>query len=207
MVSELKGRPEDIGTKAFRHVREQLQRIHKANPDSRFVYLMALQKDNVIFLADAEPVGSKDYSAPGDIYADVSPWLHLALTKGIPFTEGPWADTWGEWVTGCAPIINPATGHIIAVLGIDINARNWLTAVARYRWFGIAISTLVLGIVVMLILGMYFQGRSNLRITQYNRELNDELTKRKLAEEALRESQRSLAEIIEFLPDATFVID
>jgi PAS domain-containing protein len=133
--------------------------------------------------------------------------LHLALTKGIPFTEGPWADTWGEWVTGCAPIINPATGHIIAVLGIDINARNWLTAVARYRWFGIAISTLVLGIVVMLILGMYFQGRSNLRITQYNRELNDELTKRKLAEEALRESQRSLAEIIEFLPDATFVID
>ena len=59
----------------------------------------------------------------------------------------------------------------------------------------------------MLILGMYFQGRSNLRITQYNRELNDELTKRKLAEEALRESQRSLAEIIEFLPDATFVID
>ncbi|MFZ2445604.1 MAG: DUF3365 domain-containing protein [Syntrophobacteraceae bacterium] len=40
-----------------------------------------------------------------------------------------------------------------------------------------------------------------------NEHLKSELTERKRAEEALKESQRQLADIINFLPDATFVID
>jgi PAS domain S-box-containing protein len=194
-ILKLKGLPADSGTEAFTHVREQLKRIHEANPDSRFVYLMALKKGNVIFLADAEPVGSKDYSAPGDIYKEASPWLIRALTTGTPFTEGPLADAWGEWVTGWAPIMNPATGQVIAVLGMDISAKQWNAAVSRYQWFGMVITALVLGVMVVLVLGMYFQRRSNLQIAHYNRELNEELAKRKLVEKALREQERKISSV------------
>lgn len=37
--------------------------------------------------------------------------------------------------------------------------------------------------------------------------IGDDVTERKMAEEALKDSKRRLAEIIDFLPDATFVID
>ena len=40
-----------------------------------------------------------------------------------------------------------------------------------------------------------------------NEKLRVEIAERKRADDALRRSQRRLADIIEFLPDATFVID
>lgn len=206
-VLKLKGQPADTGTAAFTHVRERLKRIHQANPDSRFVYLMALKKGKVTFLADAEPALSPDYSAPGDIYLEAPPGAYRIFTAHSSLVEGPYQDKWGAWVTGLSPLVDPATGQVIAILGIDINARQWFQAVSRYRWFGIAVTLLVLGIVVMLLSGMYFQRRSHLQTAHYNRELNEELVKRQQAEEALKESQRSLTEIIDFLPDATFVID
>jgi hypothetical protein len=156
-VSKLKGQSVDIGTSNYKRLREQIQRIQRAIPHSRFVYLMALKKNKVIFLVDAEPIGSKDYSAPGDVYKEASPELYRALTKGMPFTEGPLADAWGEWVTGFAPIINPATGQVIAVIGLDLGAKQWNASVARYQWFGMAVTTLVLGIMAILIWSIYFQ--------------------------------------------------
>jgi PAS domain S-box-containing protein len=44
-------------------------------------------------------------------------------------------------------------------------------------------------------------------LMRLNQELQTEITERKRAEEALRESQRRLSDIVEFLPDATLVID
>jgi|GEM_PF-1342280 len=44
-------------------------------------------------------------------------------------------------------------------------------------------------------------------LTRANQELQKEITERILAEEALKESERRLADTIDFLPDATFVID
>ncbi|MFA6985617.1 MAG: hypothetical protein WC213_05385, partial [Arenimonas sp.] len=62
-VAALRGRPDDAGTAAFVAVRSQLKRLHAANPDFRFVYLMrpvADKPDQLVFLADAEPVDSPD---------------------------------------------------------------------------------------------------------------------------------------------------
>ncbi len=49
--------------------------------------------------------------------------------------------------------------------------------------------------------------RALAELRMLNERLENEITERKLAEEALKESQKSLANIIDFLPDATLVID
>jgi len=185
-VRKLQGNPSDIGTKAFDQVREQLQKIRQVDPDSRFVYLMAKKKDQVIFLADAEPPESEDYSPPGEVYREAPPGLQQIFFQGTPITEGPYHDRWGVWVTGLAPIRDSRTGQVIAVLGIDLNAARWLASVSRYRVFCIALTALVSGIIALLLVGIYFQGRFSARINRLNQDLQQELRERERAEQSLR---------------------
>jgi diguanylate cyclase (GGDEF)-like protein/PAS domain S-box-containing protein len=185
-IRKLRGNPSDIGTEAFDHVRKQLQKIRGANPNSRFVYLMGWQKDRIVFLADAEPPESKDYSAPGEVYKEASPALYRIFSQGKPFTEGPYQDHWGVWVTGHAPLIDSRTGQVIATLGIDFRADQWLASVSRYRWFSIALTALVAGIMALLLIGIHFQGRFSSRIKHLNQDLERELEERRRAEQGLR---------------------
>ncbi|MDA3970305.1 MAG: hypothetical protein PF442_03040 [Desulfobulbaceae bacterium] len=125
LVASLSAEPTDTNNPNIKAVRSQLLRMKKANSDSRFVYLMAKQVDNIVFLADAESPDSEDYSKSGDVYAEASPRLHAIFNNGKPFTEGPFEDKWGIWVSGHAPIIDPETNKVIAIIGIDIDANNW----------------------------------------------------------------------------------
>jgi diguanylate cyclase (GGDEF)-like protein/PAS domain S-box-containing protein len=185
-IRKLRGNPADIGTEAFDRVREQLQKIRRANPKSRFVYLMNRKNDRIIFLADAESPESEDYSKPGEEYKEASPELHRIFPRGKPFTEGPYRDRWGVWVTGLAPLVDFKTGQIVAVLGIDVNAEQWLASVSRYRGFSIALTTLVTGIFALLLIGIYSQGRFSSRIKHLNQNLEQELGERRRAEQGLR---------------------
>jgi len=206
-VFTLANQPSMPETADFRQVRDQLRRIKAANTDARFVYLLVLKKDQVVFLADAEPASSLDYSAPGDVYFDAPPGIYSIYATRTALVEGPYVDKWGEWITGLAPVIHPATGQVIAVLGIDINARHWLASISRYRWFGIAIALLVLGIVAVLVWGIYAQRRSQQRIDQYNQELLKELAKRMMAEDELQESEQRFRDLFNNSPDPCWLVD
>jgi len=186
VVRKLQGNQSDIGTKAFSKVRGQLQKIHWSNPDTRFVYLMAEKNSRVIFLADAEPPESKDYSPPGEVYREASSELHRVFSHGKPFIEGPSRDRWGVWVTGLAPLWDLHTGQVIAVLGIDVNAKRWQAGVSRYRAFSIALTVLVSGILALLLAGIYIQGQYGTRIDRLNQDLQQELIERERAEQGLR---------------------
>lgn len=186
VVRKLQGSQSDLGTRAFSQVREQLRKIHWSNPNTRFVYLMGEKNNQVIFLVDAEPPESKDYSPPGEVYREASPELHRIFSHGNPFVEGPFRDHWGVWVTGLAPIWDLRTGQVVAVLGLDVNAKRWQAAVFRYLGFSIALTVLVSGILALLLVGIYVQGRYSTRIDGLNQDLLQELKERKRAEQGLR---------------------
>ncbi len=142
-VASLKGGPEDVDTRAFQQARESLQQLRAAIPQSRFAYLMALRDGRVVFLADAEPQDSPDYSAPGSVYKEASPTLLSVFESKTATTEGPLEDSWGVWVSGLVPVFNRQTGDVAAVFGVDISAEQWQANVARFRWLGIGISAFI----------------------------------------------------------------
>lgn len=185
-IAALEKSAQDAGTAVFESIRAQLRRIRSVNADARFVYLMGRKNGDLVFLADSEPPDSPDYSSPGDVYAEeVAGLLHVFAT-GKPLIEPPYQDRWGAWVTGLAPVIDPRTGETIAVLGVDVKADRWLSGVAGYRWFAIALTLLVTGIAAMALLGTYMQARFNRRTFSLNRELAAELAERKVVEERLQ---------------------
>jgi diguanylate cyclase (GGDEF)-like protein/PAS domain S-box-containing protein len=185
-VALLHGTREDIGSEAFAEVRAHLQRIHEVNPDFRFVYLMRTDaKGQLVFMADAEPENSKDYSAPGDIYDGPAEVILQVLKTGTATVQDPTRDRWGYWVTGLAPV-EDRQGRVLALLGMDMNASDWLAGKARYRNFALTISGLALALVVIFLIGTRMQQRTRLHIESINALLARELTERGRVQEDLR---------------------
>ena len=168
--------------------------IRSTDPLIRFVYVLGQRPDGtVFFFIDSEPPESEDYSPPGQMYPEASATLLNTFTTGMETTEGPDADRWGTWVSGLVPITDPQTGEIIAVLGTDVDARDWTVQII------IASAPAVIAMLLLLLLLLIFY-----YVLQRNERERQILT---ASEAAIKESERRLTDIINFLPDATLVID
>nr|WP_315990012.1 PDC sensor domain-containing protein [Desulforamulus aquiferis] len=141
-VLTLTGTGADFNNPYFEQLRNQLAAIRSANTQSRFVYLLQLRRGEIIFLADGEPLYSNDYSPPGQVYEETSDAVIASFISGQPFIEGPIQDRWGTWISGHAPI-KTSEGKVIALLGIDIDAKNWPAKIAVYRLVAITTTLLV----------------------------------------------------------------
>lgn len=175
-IATLKGGDEDRGTRAFQQTRESLQLLRSAIPRSRFAYLMAVRDDKVIFLADAEAEDSPDYSPPGTVYPEATPALRRIFETKTARTEGPLSDSWGVWVSGLVPVLDPMTGNTVAVFGVDISAAHWQVSVSRFYWLGIAISGFVACLIVLFGLLIYRQYRLGAMLVTANRIVEDSTT-------------------------------
>ena len=196
LVGLLTGSSADIGSQQLEIVRGQLRRIHSAIPNARFVYLVTLRDDNIVFLADAEPTDSPDYSPPGQIYTEAPEAFRHAFSSPIPLAHGIYHDRWGDWITGISAVHLPSGGPTRAVLGVDVSAHDYLLGVADYRHFAIAIVGLFFTNVVLFTIVFIMMRR-------FNRRLRNDLTR-------LHEAQARLkldAAVIESSAEGVMVTD
>lgn len=184
-IASLSGSSFDEGTQSFDIIRGQLKRIKSSSPRNHFVYLMGKSGDDIYFIADAEEPGSRDYSAPGDIYEGDSEDLHNIFKDGVGFVEGPMTDKWGAWVSGFAAIRNHR-GEVIAILGFDEDAEEWTANIANTRYAGFLLTFLLSSISVMLFALMRQGRRTNI---------------------ALRESASNVQTFLDSTPDALIIVD
>jgi diguanylate cyclase (GGDEF)-like protein/PAS domain S-box-containing protein len=175
-VAGLKGNADDLTTRQFAQVRVSLKRIRASVEDSRFAYLMALRNDEVVFLADAEEPASPDYSPPGQIYTEATPLLRGIFVNGKAATEGPMSDRWGRWVSGLTPLLDPHTGGVVAILGVDISAEDWETGVARFHWLGVAISGSLATVIALFSYFIFRERRLGERLATASRIVENSTT-------------------------------
>jgi PAS domain S-box-containing protein len=153
-ISSLSGTIADVNNGNYIQLKNQFIKLrNKINNDDydmscRFIYLFALKDNEVIFLVDSELESSDDCSLPGDIYKDASKEVFDSFTNGRAFVEGPTKDQWGTWVSGLAPIRN-GQGKVIAVLGIDADAKEWYRDTALIRLF-IITTILMISLIITL---------------------------------------------------------
>ncbi|NLX58064.1 MAG: EAL domain-containing protein [Phycisphaerae bacterium] len=177
-VARLHGDPQDVTDNSYNIIRQTLVRYRRGNPRLRFAYLVRERDGDVVFLADAEPADSEDYSAPGDVYEEASARMRDACTAGEAFVEGPLEDQWGTWVSGLAPIRDPQTGDVVALLGLDIDATRWRETIAVYRWLGTSV------VIFLMVLSSTFL-IATWRVHRNNVLLHREIADRKKAQAEL----------------------
>jgi hypothetical protein len=147
-VKSLTGTEADIENSDYRRLKQQLTAIRSANPLCRFVYLTGRKAEGTIFfIVDSEPVSSKNYSPPGQVYEDVSEDFRSAFDTKTAVVEGTLPDEWGVWVSGLVPITDPQTGAVVAVLGMDIDADDW-------KWNVAAKAALPVGLMLVLLISV-----------------------------------------------------
>ncbi|MDO8302077.1 MAG: PAS domain-containing protein, partial [Sedimentisphaerales bacterium] len=147
-AASLAGSAADCTTGNYRSIKQQLQTVKEtlnasfAGTQCRFVYLMGLRNNRVVFLADAEPEDSADNSPPGQIYEEASKELIASFSNGKPFLEGPLTDRWGTWISSSVPL-RDSYGNVTAILGIDFDANLWQRQIAIHRFEAILAIMLV----------------------------------------------------------------
>ena len=147
-IKRLNGAPTDITLPEYKHIKRQFAKMLKSDIDFHFIYLMGVKPDGkVFFFVDDRPDGSKECSPPGSVYDEAPKEFANVFKTGKPTIEGPSADSWGNYTSGCAPVIDPETGKSIAIFAIDFNANNWYWIIASRAAFPV-------GLIILLALGL-----------------------------------------------------
>jgi PAS domain S-box-containing protein len=193
-VQALTGSEADLVSPDYRALKDALIKIRSADPMIRFIYLMGQRPDGTgFFFVDSEPPESGDYSPPGQSYPEASPILLNAFVSGKETTEGPRTDRWGTWVSGFVPVMDTGTGKVIALLGIDIDARDWNLQIIT------ACGPAIIGTLLLLFLVLIFS---------YMLERNDRENQILAASESvIRESEERFRMLFEESPVPIFLAE
>ena len=144
-VKQLSGVLSDLNTPDYRRIKEQLTLMRATNPDSRFLYLLAMKNGDVIILIDSEPPESADYSPPGQVYEEASKNVRRLFDTVQETTVGPDSDRWGTWISGFIPLKDSSSENLVAFFGMDISADSWSKQLQQRRLLPIS-ATLLLGL-------------------------------------------------------------
>jgi PAS domain S-box-containing protein len=123
------------------------------------IYTMALRNGQIVFGPESLPDGHPYASPPGTVYQEPSQKDFDIFTTGRPQVQGPARDEYGTFVTASAPVFDPYTGEVVAVIGIDVEASVWRTAVRQAQWMLVQ-PTLVL-LLILLISGLVIRYRQH----------------------------------------------
>jgi len=200
---------EDMQGPAFRRVVSYFRRAKEANPDILFVYTMRpafeAGPNQWRFIVDADPtdvdkdgdgvISDEEKGAPPGLLYDgtESPMMTEAL-KGPQFDKDFKEDDWGELLSGYAPVIDPVTGHAVAVLGVDVPGRIvgerlfWL----RFAAVGTFLSTIPL--VVASMLGFFAKTTALARIRELDEHIHEQNQILVMSNERLAETVAALKE-------------
>ena len=163
-VRQLSGRTNDIGTPVYESLKKSLLAMRNVEFSCRFLYLMAMRSNTVIFLADSELPASPDYSPPGQVYSEALPAVPAMFRTALPLVIGPWSDHWGTWVSGFAPIKDVAAQRVTAVLGMDVDVQDWQRRIALFRLAPISVTLLVAVLLVVFYMARQTERESGLRV-------------------------------------------
>lgn len=151
---------------------ERLRTAIQQTTDVRFIYTIRKVGNGYRFVLDPTPAGDADGDGVDDKsylldpVVDAPPEVSATFESGVAHAEqAPAHDPWGTWLSAYAPI-KDSTGKVVAVVGVDRDARVSGTAATRYAhalWAALAVA-----LVGSLFLAQVLTGAGPRRATRRN---------------------------------------
>jgi PAS domain-containing protein len=165
-IAKLSADRSDLDNISYNNIKKNLTDFRSYDPSIRFVYILGYRPEirTQFFYVDSEPVESLDYSPPGQLFSDTREIDIENYLKGEAYTDGPYQDSWGQWVSGYAPIKN-TDGEVVALLGIDTATSVWDEQI-RFVRITISLISILLAILVALIASFINKKQSSIEVLQ-----------------------------------------
>ncbi|MCC6694315.1 MAG: PocR ligand-binding domain-containing protein [Candidatus Hydrogenedentes bacterium] len=138
----------DLDLPDYLRLKEQLSLARSTNPTCRFLYLLGKRGTDVVILVDSEPPESKDYSPPGQVFTEVPDSIRAVFDTKKEIVVGPVRDRWGLWISAVVPIVVPESGEVLALFGMDMNAKEWQTHISAHAAPSALASLLLASIII-----------------------------------------------------------
>ncbi len=120
----------------FQVLRSQLMAYARAI-GHRSIYTQALRNAAIVFGPESLAEDDPQASPPGTVYKQPTAENLEAFGTKRSFTEGPYTDEYGAFVSAFAPVLDPRTGSVLLLVGMDIDAQKFQAAVERARLLAI----------------------------------------------------------------------
>ncbi len=149
-LASLEGDRADLSDPDYQRAREQLVEVASVVRGAHWLYAMRREGERITFLVDSIAANDPGHADPGLPYRRPPAELFPVFEEGRAAAVGPYTSEWGSFVSGFAPIIDPTTKRVVAVLGVDVSAREWRETVAAERLEPISTTLLAALLVVIL---------------------------------------------------------
>lgn len=150
-LTHLSGVSEDTAKVQYHIIKQLLADIKDINPSAKFSYIYVVRNGKVFFMADSEPVGSPDYSPAGQELTEATALDRTLMNEGSVATIEFAKDRWGDWVSILVPLKHPDTGKIMAVFGMDFDAK----ALKAEQWKALLLESLLVLLTLFAMVLLY----------------------------------------------------
>jgi signal transduction histidine kinase len=139
----------------YARLRKQCQAMADSGCEIRYLYLMRREAGQIIFLLDVEPsrcrgVSSVPNARFGDVYQDAPPEIGRVFETGTSvFLKTAYSDRWGRFVSAYSPILDPESGKVLAVLGVDQADSRLRKSILQKRLLPLLITAMIALLLMM----------------------------------------------------------
>jgi diguanylate cyclase (GGDEF)-like protein len=153
-IDSFKEYKENLDTESgyYRKVKAEMEKIRFGNIDNiAFLYVETrISKSEMQYLFDGEIPGTDTFAPPG-LVDPLTPTRIIAYETGRPYI-GDFVETvWGKLLSAYAPVFDPATGELLAIVGADVSIEQY-NAIMKNQMFVIALNTLVFALLALVLL-------------------------------------------------------
>lgn len=131
-IKNLRGNQDDLASVSYIQLKDRLQQVRAANPDLSFVNLLGQKNGRLYYRIDTENSGPRSPTGPGATFNGTSARLQSAFSSSEPAIDGPHRDKRGVWVSAYSPVLDPATGNVMAVVAVDSAAWTYYGQILLY---------------------------------------------------------------------------
>ncbi|MDB6077337.1 MAG: multi-sensor hybrid histidine kinase, partial [Akkermansiaceae bacterium] len=174
-IEQLRGEPEEITEPSYLALRPKLLQIRAALPETRFVYIAGVRREELIYLVDAEPLESSEFSPPGEV-VEKGPLKRAkwyAAMNGKPDFNGPDHDDYGTWYTAIIPIYASGNPKPVAVIGVDYPSSEWVKPMAARRLAAMGVTFSASCLLLALLSFHIISSEKNRRVDSLSERLSD----------------------------------